>query len=106
MYIGTESMEGNKTLSVTIPECIEDGEYLLRLEHLGIHSASTTGGAQFYISCAQIRVTGGTATFQPEAEDMLAFPGSYDSEDPGIKVFIWYPVPTNYTAPGGPVMIC
>ncbi|KAH7128621.1 glycoside hydrolase [Dendryphion nanum] len=91
-------------VSVKIPECIEDGEYLLRVEHIGLHVASFPGGAQFYMSCAQIRVTGGTGTYKPM--NLLAFPGSYDAKDPSILIHIFYPVPTNYTAPGGPVMRC
>lgn len=42
------------------------GEYLLRIEQIGLHSASAKGGAQFYISCAQIKVTGsGSGQFSP-----------------------------------------
>ncbi|KXH55764.1 cellulose-growth-specific protein [Colletotrichum salicis] len=39
-----------------IPSCTPPGEYLLRIE-IGLHSASAKAGAQFYISCAQIKVT-------------------------------------------------
>ncbi|KAL0769451.1 hypothetical protein CaCOL14_008759 [Colletotrichum acutatum] len=41
-----------------IPSCTPPGEYLLRIEQIGLHSASAKAGAQFYISCAQIKVTG------------------------------------------------
>ncbi|KAK7441442.1 cellulose-growth-specific protein [Colletotrichum acutatum] len=37
---------------------VSPGEYLLRIEQIGLHSASAKAGAQFYISCAQIKVTG------------------------------------------------
>ncbi|CAG9937415.1 unnamed protein product [Clonostachys rosea f. rosea IK726] len=93
-------------VSIKIPECVADGEYLLRLEHIALHNASQDNGAQFYISCAQIRVTGGTGTLQPSPSDLLAFPGSYDPKDPGLFLHIWYPIPTSYTAPGGPVLQC
>ncbi|CAI6092441.1 unnamed protein product, partial [Clonostachys chloroleuca] len=75
-------------LSIKIPECVADGEYLLRLEHIALHNASQDNGAQFYISCAQIRVTGGTGTLQPSPSDLLAFPGSYDPKDPGLFLHI------------------
>ncbi|KAK4909040.1 hypothetical protein LTR49_022139 [Elasticomyces elasticus] len=35
--------------TVTIPSCIEDGNYLLRFELIALHSASVEGDAQFYI---------------------------------------------------------
>ena len=35
--------------TVKIPECIEDGDYLLRFEIIALHSASTMGAAQFYV---------------------------------------------------------
>ena len=41
-----------------LPRSTPPGEYLLRIEHIALHAASVAGGAQFYISCAQIRVTG------------------------------------------------
>lgn len=94
------------TLSIKIPECIADGEYLLRSEQIGLHLALDRGRAEFYVSCAQIRVTGGSGTYKPSPFDLLAFPGSYDPNDPGLYINIWHPVPTNYTAPGGPVMQC
>lgn len=38
--------------SVTIPACIEDGDYLLRFEIIALHSAGSVGGAQFYVRCS------------------------------------------------------
>ena len=51
--------DGVTQVSFKIPTAIEDGEYLLRMEHIATHEAGRVGGAQFYISCAQISVTGG-----------------------------------------------
>lgn len=65
-----------------IPSTVPAGDYLLRIEHIAIHGASTAGGvslslsrlcitsylvltrefsfqAQFYISCANLKITGG-----------------------------------------------
>lgn len=44
-----------------IPRAIENGQYLLRAEHIAVHSAGGPegAGAQFYIGCAQIEVSGG-----------------------------------------------
>lgn len=84
------------SVSVTIPKATPTGDYLLRIEHIALHQASNTNGAQFYISCAQIRVTnGGNGTPGP----LVSFPGAYKATDPGIKVNI-YSGATNYKAPG------
>lgn len=61
----------------------------MRAEHIALHSAGSSGGAQFYISCAQINVTGGGAgTPGP----LVAFPGAYKPTDPGIMINIYYPI--------------
>ncbi len=95
---------GAKSVAVTIPRCLQDGEYLLRAEHIGLHSAGSAGGAQFYISCAQITVTGGTGTYSPKS--LVSFPGAYKATDPGILINIYYPVPTSYTPPGPAAETC
>lgn len=38
-----------------MPSCIAPGQYLMRVELLALHSASSPGGAQFYMECAQIQ---------------------------------------------------
>ncbi|KFY55231.1 hypothetical protein V497_07119 [Pseudogymnoascus sp. VKM F-4516 (FW-969)] len=77
------------SVSFTIPSATPDGEYLVRVEHIALHSASASGGAQFYISCGQINVTGGgSGTPGP----LVAFPGAYSASDPGILIGIYYPV--------------
>ncbi|KAF2643469.1 hypothetical protein P280DRAFT_447099 [Massarina eburnea CBS 473.64] len=84
------------TVSVNIPSSTPAGEYLLRIEHIALHQASNANGAQFYISCAQIKVTGvGSGSPSP----LVSFPGAYKATDPGIKIDI-YSGATGYTAPG------
>lgn len=94
---------GKGQFPVTIPRCIRSGYYLLRAEHIALHSASSPGGAQFYISCAQLGVTGGGST---EPSNKVSFPGAYSASDPGIQININYPVPTSYRNPGPPVFSC
>ncbi|GKT90413.1 LOW QUALITY PROTEIN: cellulose-growth-specific protein [Colletotrichum tofieldiae] len=100
-----------------IPSCTPPGEYLLRIEQIGLHSASAKGGAQFYISCAQVRVTGsGGGQFSPTVRfpgrlvhgflTLIPASGAYTGNEPGILINIYYPVPTTYTIPGGPVARC
>ncbi|KAK0712853.1 glycoside hydrolase [Lasiosphaeria miniovina] len=96
--------QGAKSVSVTIPKCLANGEYLLRAEHIGLHSAGSSGGAQFYISCAQLSVTGGSGTYSPKS--LVSFPGAYAASDPGILINIYYPVPKSYTPPGPAAETC
>ncbi|KAK3372932.1 glycoside hydrolase [Lasiosphaeria ovina] len=96
---------GKSSFTVSIPKCIQSGFYLLRAEHIALHAASAAGGAQFYISCAQLGVTGGGNT-DPPASYKVAFPGAYKAADPGIQININYPVPTSYKNPGPAVFSC
>ncbi|KAK4154250.1 glycoside hydrolase [Chaetomidium leptoderma] len=100
----TWSSNGATSVPVKIPSCLQNGDYLLRAEHIALHSAGSAGGAQFYISCAQITVTGGSGSFSPK--NKVAFPGAYKATDPGILINIYYPIPTSYTPAGPAVESC
>ncbi|KAI0600110.1 glycoside hydrolase family 61 protein [Biscogniauxia sp. FL1348] len=84
---------------VTIPADIAPGDYLLRAETIALHTASQVGGAQFYMTCYQITVTGGGSA----NPDGVKFPGAYSPTDPGIKIDIWGNDFKEYTIPGPPV---
>ncbi|KAJ6473610.1 glycoside hydrolase family 61 protein [Mycena vitilis] len=85
------------SVSFTIPKSLPTGQYLVRMEALALHSASTFQGAQWYISCGQVSVTGGgSGTPGP----LVSIPGVYTGNEPGILINIYYPVPANYTQPG------
>jgi len=94
---GVWPSSGLKALNFTIPKATPSGDYLARLEHIGLHASGQKNGAQFYLSCAQITVTGGG---NGTAGPLVAFPGAYSATDPGILIQIYYPVPTTYTIPG------
>ncbi|KAL2262155.1 hypothetical protein VTK26DRAFT_2317 [Humicola hyalothermophila] len=94
---------GQSSFSVPIPSCIRPGNYLLRAEHIALHVAQSAGGAQFYISCAQLGITGGGSTDPP---NKVSFPGAYSASDPGILININWPIPTSYQNPGPPVFSC
>ncbi|KAH6646047.1 glycoside hydrolase family 61 protein [Truncatella angustata] len=96
--------EGKSQFSFTIPNCLEDGEYLFRIEHVALHSASTAGGAQFYLSCAQLHVTGGTATGKPT--DLVSFPGAYKATDPGLLINVYNNGGKAYQPAGPKVFTC
>ncbi|OTB02943.1 glycoside hydrolase family 61 protein [Hypoxylon sp. CI-4A] len=95
--------QGAKQVTTQIPSCIPAGDYLLRVEHIALHSAGSVGGAQTYISCAQLTVTGGGSK---TPTGLVSFPGAYKATDPGLLINIYYPVPTSYTAPGPAVFTC
>jgi cellulase len=89
----------------TMPSCVAPGQYLMRIELLALHSAYSSGGAQFYMSCANLQITGsGTKT----GDKTVKFPGAYSASDPGIMLNIYSSgqpsIPNNngkaYTIPG------
>lgn len=95
---GLEWQSTNKQqFEFTLPSSLPSGDYLLRIEHIALHSASTQGGAQFYLACGQLTVTGG-GSGSPSPK--VAIPGVYKATDPGILINLYYPVPTSYTMPG------
>jgi hypothetical protein len=75
----------------------------MRNEHIALHTANSKGGAQFYLSCAQIAVTGGGSK---SPSNLVSFPGAYSASDPGILININYPIPTSYVNPGPPTFTC
>ncbi|KAI3615068.1 glycoside hydrolase family 61 protein [Moniliophthora roreri] len=80
-------------LTTTIPSSVPPGEYLVRIEQIGLHVA---GAPQFYISCAQINITGGGKANPAK----VSIPGYVSASDPGLTVNIYYPIPTSYKVPG------
>ncbi|KXN88107.1 putative endo-beta-1,4-glucanase D [Leucoagaricus sp. SymC.cos] len=89
-------------VSFTIPNCIPSGQYLLRVEIIALHAASSYPGAQLYMECAQINITGGSGSASPAT---VSFPGAYKSTDPGITINIYSGL-TSYTIPGPDVFTC
>ncbi|KAF8056925.1 glycoside hydrolase family 61 protein [Lyophyllum atratum] len=85
------------SVSFTVPKSLPSGQYLVRMEAIALHSASAPGGAQFYISCGQINVTGGGSG---SPKPLVAIPGVYSGNEPGIVINIYYPIPTTYVQPG------
>lgn len=82
-------------MDVPVPKDLAPGDYLLRAEAIALHAAGSSGGAQFYMTCYQITVSGdGTAT-----AETVSIPGAYKAADPGIEINI-YQAMTEYVAPG------
>ncbi|OTB04567.1 carbohydrate-binding module family 1 protein [Hypoxylon sp. CI-4A] len=85
-------------MDVPIPADTPAGDYLLRAEVIALHTASSAGGAQFYMSCYQLTITndGAKAAALPAG---VSFPGAYKSSDPGIQINIHAQV-SQYVNPG------
>ncbi|KAF1925486.1 lytic polysaccharide monooxygenase [Didymella exigua CBS 183.55] len=96
----------NMTHEFKLPTGLASGEYLLRSEMLALHGAQTVGGAQFYIGCAQLKITGTGS--KGACGPTISLPGAYNAEDADIyipNVYNGFDAST-YTAPGGPVATC
>jgi Auxiliary Activity family 9 (formerly GH61) len=78
----TRLVNNKGKVNVKIPSCIPSGNYLLRAELIALHPASSYPGAQFYMECAQINVTGGGSA----SPSTVSFPGAYKGSDPGITI--------------------
>ncbi|KAJ2968098.1 hypothetical protein NUW58_g10296 [Xylaria curta] len=95
---GSASWPMSLTYSSQLPRCIQNGEYLLRIQSLAIHNPWPAGTPQFYISCAQIKVTGGSGSANPT---YALIPGAFKSSDPGYTANVSvllppYEKPTSY----------
>jgi lytic cellulose monooxygenase (C1-hydroxylating) len=91
------------------------GSYLIRAEMIAFHEGEVSfidnprRGAQFYMNCIQIEVTGDGTVQLPKG---VSFPGAYKYEDAGIVHNIYCstetltgtsspaPCPTDYEIPG------
>ncbi|KAI0475067.1 carbohydrate-binding module family 1 protein [Xylariaceae sp. FL0804] len=102
---GTSEVIDNEGLQpFQIPDCLEDGQYLLRAEMIALHAATSEYGAQFYMECAQINVSGGSATVSPAT---YSIPGIYAQDDPGILINIYTMTDSStYTIPGPAPFAC
>ncbi|KAF6745879.1 family 61 glycosyl hydrolase [Ephemerocybe angulata] len=87
----------------TMPECIAPGDYLLSVEFVALHNAMERGGAQFFMECAQIRVTGGGTS---AGLDFVEFPGAYSATHPGLLIDIYASPLSTYTIPGPARLQC
>ena len=95
-WASDDLIAANMSWTVTIPENVAPGNYVLRHEIIALHSANEKDGAQNYPQCVNLKVTGA-------GTDKLASgtPGMelYTPEDAGIFVNIYNKM-TGYTIPG------
>eukprot|EP01114_Cavostelium_apophysatum_P021591 TRINITY_DN757_c0_g1_i4.p1 TRINITY_DN757_c0_g1~~TRINITY_DN757_c0_g1_i4.p1 ORF type:complete len:403 (+),score=46.99 TRINITY_DN757_c0_g1_i4:108-1316(+) len=89
-----------------IPADITPGNYLVRAEIIALHDNSL-GGAQPYVRCAELTVTGGGSS-NPAG---VSLPGAYTRNDPGFRYSVYdnfrnaypFPGPAVYQAAAAPV---
>ncbi|KAJ8065854.1 hypothetical protein OCU04_004958 [Sclerotinia nivalis] len=96
---------GNMSYTFKLPTGMASGEYLLRSEMLALLGAQTVGGAQWYIGCAQLSITG---TGNDSCGPSIELPGAYNATDPSIyipDIYYGFDIST-YTPPGGAVATC
>jgi len=98
----TDLINAQGIQQIPIPACISSGQYLLRAELIALHAAGSSGGAQLYMECAQINITGGSGSKSPAT---VSLPGAYKASDPGITINI-YQTLSSYTIPGPSVFKC
>ncbi|KAF3047166.1 hypothetical protein E8E12_011526 [Didymella heteroderae] len=89
-------------IAAKIPKDTPNGEYLVRMEHIGVHR-SHVNQPEHYVSCLQVKVQGGgSGTPGP----MVKFPGAYKATDPYANFSIYngrkaFPMPGPKVWTGG-----
>jgi len=82
--------------NVTLPSNLAPGNYIIRHEMIALHLANTVGGAEFYPSCSNLKVSG-SGTESPGGAPATSF---YQSEDPGIHFDVYGEKISSYPIPG------
>jgi len=108
--IASEAFDGNKWATdklranhgkhnFVMPH-LAPGAYLIRPEIIALHEGQNVGGAQIYMACVQVKVSGGSGEKLPAG---VSIPGVYTAEDPGIRFNVYNKQNNKYRAPGGAV---
>ncbi|QRW11606.1 glycoside hydrolase family 61 protein [Ceratobasidium sp. AG-Ba] len=94
-WAATDILKANKSIyTFKIPEWLQPGQYIVRHEIIALHGAFNYPGVQVYPSCIQLQITGSGSKIPP-ASAMVAFPGAYTPDTPGI-VYNMYGGNTTY----------
>jgi cellulase len=93
---GVDRLLANKgRVDVTIPSDLPSGNYLLRGEIIALHGSYVVNGAQPYVGCVELTISG-SGSASPAT---VALPGAYSPTDPGILLSIYQGL-TSYVIPG------
>jgi len=96
MFCVTQLIADKGLLKFTLPKDIAPGNYLLRAEIIALHEANRMNGAQPYVGCAELTISG-TGQKTPAG---VQFPGAYSPTDPGILFNIYATPMAPYVVPG------
>ncbi|CAD6445645.1 c61b552d-dd6d-4af0-b1da-487f2701b99b [Sclerotinia trifoliorum] len=97
-WASDQLIENNSSWSVTIPESLAPGGYVLRHEIIALHSAGQADGAQNYPQCVNLWVSG-TGTTTPADSDTTLGTALYTETGAGISVDIYASI-ASYAVPG------
>lgn len=102
-----DRFRANMSVPAKIPKSMQNGSYLLRHEIIALHVAMGRG-PEFYVSCTQINVSGGSnKSAQDQGAELVKFPGTYKSSDKGLHVNVFDNQlnKNNYVMPGPKVFL-
>ncbi|KAF1843886.1 carbohydrate-binding module family 1 protein [Cucurbitaria berberidis CBS 394.84] len=88
-YTGTKGQH-----KVKLPN-LAPGDYILRPEIIALHEGNRANGAQFYMECVHVKITGSGSAVLPAG---VSIPGAYKANDAGVLFDIYgsfssYPIP-------------
>ncbi|KAI1060883.1 hypothetical protein LB507_010077 [Fusarium sp. FIESC RH6] len=95
-WASDELISDGNSWKFTVPKNLKAGNYVLRHEIIGLHSAGQTNGAQAYPQCINLKVTGSGSQALSGGGDFTKF---YTPNDAGIK-FNLYGQFSSYDIPG------
>jgi len=93
--------------TISLPNGLANGGYLLRNEIIALQNGQTKGGAEYYPACIQLEISGGASSMSPSPT--TTFPGAYSETDAGVfgnfynpGVVYQFPGPAIANIAGGP----
>jgi hypothetical protein len=93
-----------KPFTFTLPKNVPSGKFLMRHEIIALHLADRLDGAEFYPTCIQVDIKGGTGSIPSQT---VKFPGGYKNSDAGIhfNIFTGSANLKKYKIPGPPIAL-
>jgi len=95
-WVTDDLIKANTSWTVTIPQDLKPGNYVIRHEIIALHAAGQSNGAQAYPQCINFKVEGSGTREVTGGVPATSF---YKANDPGI-LFNLYSKFSGYTIPG------
>jgi len=80
-YWGMMDLCKGEPFSIPIPKSLKPGKYILRHELIALHTPF-----QIFPGCVQIEVSGSGSALPGPDYSLVAFPGAYSENDPGLNI--------------------